>query len=43
VLAGYFMLGVAMNGASRSRYERRTMTPIALALCLLSVAVAVGA
>ena len=43
VLAGYFVLGVAMNGASRSRDERRTMTPVALALCLLCVAVAVGA
>jgi hypothetical protein len=43
VLAGYFLLGVAMNAASRSREERRTMTPVALALCLLCVAVAVGA
>ena len=43
VLAGYFLLGVAMNGASRSRDERRTMTPVALALCLLCVAVALGA
>ena len=43
VLAGCFLLGVAMNGASRSRDERRTMTPVALALCLLCVAVALGA
>ena len=43
VLAGYFLLGVAINGASRSRDERRTMTPVALALCLLCVAVALGA
>ena len=43
VLAGFFLLGVAMNAASRSRDERRVMTPVALALCLLCVAVAVGA
>ena len=42
-LAGFFLLGVAMNAASRSRDERRTMTPVALTLCLLCVAVAVGA
>jgi hypothetical protein len=42
VLAGYFLLGVAMNAASRSREERRTMTPVALVLCLLCVAVALG-
>jgi hypothetical protein len=43
VLAGFFLLGVAMNAASRSRDERRTGTPVALALCLLCVAVAVDA
>jgi hypothetical protein len=43
VLAGFFLLGVAMNAASRSRDERRTGTPVALALCLLCVAVAVNA
>ena len=43
VLAAYFLVGVAMNAASRSRDERRVMTPVALALCLLCVAVAVGA
>jgi hypothetical protein len=42
VLAGYFLLGVAMNAASRSREERRTMTPVALVLCLLCLAVALG-
>lgn len=40
ILAGYFALGTVMNAASRSRDERRVMTPVALALCLLSVAVA---
>lgn len=43
VLAGFFLLGVAMNAASRSRDERRTGTPVALALCLLCVAVAMSA
>ncbi|MGY2081756.1 hypothetical protein [Modestobacter sp. SYSU DS0657] len=38
VLTGYFVLGVLMNAASRSRPERLVMTPVALALavvCLL--------
>jgi hypothetical protein len=43
VLAGLFLLAAAMNAASRSRDERRTGTPVALALCLLCVAVAVDA
>jgi hypothetical protein len=43
VFAGFFLLGVAMNAASRSRDERRTGTPAALALCLLCVAVALDA
>jgi hypothetical protein len=43
VLAGFFLLGVAMNAASRSRDERRTGTPAALALCLLCVAIALDA
>jgi hypothetical protein len=43
VLAGLFLLGAAMNAASRSRDERRTGTPAALALSLLCVAVAVDA
>lgn len=42
VLAGYFLLGVAMNAVSRSRDERRTMTPVALALCLLCAAIVVS-
>ena len=42
-LAGYFLLGVLMNAVSRSRDERRVMTPVALALFLLSLAVALGA
>ena len=43
VLAGVFLLSVAMNAASRSRDERRTGTPVALALCLLCVAIAADA
>lgn len=43
VLSGFFLVGVAMNAASRSRDERRTGTPVALALCLLCIAIAVGA
>lgn len=43
VLAGFFLLSVAINAASRSRDERRTRTPVALALSLLCVAVAVDA
>ncbi|MEO8282319.1 MAG: hypothetical protein ABI568_02765 [Pseudarthrobacter sp.] len=35
VLTAYFALGVVMNGISRSRPERLTMTPTALALALL--------
>jgi hypothetical protein len=43
VLAGYFLVGVALNAASRSPPERRVMTPVAFALCLLCAAVALGA
>jgi len=41
-LAGYFLVGVALNAASRSRDERRVMTPVAVALCLLCLVVALG-
>lgn len=40
VIAGYFLLGVALNLASRSRAERIVMTPVALLLGVLTVAVA---
>src|SRR4051812_26424334 len=41
VLAGYFVLGIAMNAASRSRPERLVMTPVVavLAACCLALAV----
>jgi hypothetical protein len=32
VLTGYFVLGVGMNAASRSRHERLVMTPVAVLL-----------
>ena len=35
VLTTYFAVGVLMNGISRSRPERLTMTPVALVLTLL--------
>lgn len=40
VLVGYFALGVVVNGISRSRAERLTMTPACLVLtaCCLVVA-----
>jgi hypothetical protein len=42
VVAGYFFVGTVMNALSRSRDERKVMTPTAAALFVLSVAVAVG-
>lgn len=41
-LVGYLALGVALNGISRSRPERFTMTPLALALCVTALIVALG-
>jgi hypothetical protein len=40
VLAGYFILGIALNAISRSRLERMVMTPvtIVLAACCLLIA-----
>ena len=43
VLVGLFAVGTLMNLVSRSPDERRVMTPVALALCLLSLVVALGA
>ena len=42
VVAGYFVLGTGMNALSRSRAERRTMTPVAAVLAALAVVVALG-
>ncbi|MCL3859669.1 hypothetical protein [Actinotalea sp. K2] len=33
VLAAYFLVGIVMNGISRSLPERFTMTPVCLVLC----------
>lgn len=40
VVAGYFLLGTAMNALSRSPAERKVMTPTAAALFALSLVVA---
>ena len=41
VVAGFFLLGTAGNLVSRSLPERLVMTPVAFALCALTVAVAI--
>lgn len=40
VLLGYLVLGVVMNGVSRSRAERLTMTPVTLVLAVCTLVVA---
>ncbi|SOE00969.1 hypothetical protein [Blastococcus haudaquaticus] len=40
VLTGYFVLGVALNLASRSRPERMVMTPVALVLAICCLVLA---
>src|SRR3712207_4300605 len=40
VLTAYFALGVALNAASRSRPERLVMTPVALALAVVCLVLA---
>ena len=42
VLFGYFTLGIVMNGISRSKPERNTMTPVSLLLAALLLIVALG-
>ena len=42
MLVAYFVLGVALNAASRSRPERWTMVPLSLALAVLTLLVALG-
>lgn len=42
VLFGYFVLGIVMNGISRSKQERNTMVPVTVVLSVLSLLVAVG-
>lgn len=42
VLAAYFMIGIIMNGMSRSLAERWTMAPLCVVLAVLTVLVALG-
>lgn len=42
VVTGYFVLGIAMNAASRSPAERAVMTPLCALLAVLSGVVALG-
>jgi hypothetical protein len=42
VLTGFFVLGVPMNAASRSRRERLVMTPVVAVLAACCLALAVG-
>lgn len=42
IIAGYFTLGVIMNGISRSKAERNLMTPVALALSATTLIVALS-
>jgi hypothetical protein len=42
VLAGYFVLGIAMNAISRSRSERLVMTPVVAVLAACCLVLAVG-
>ncbi|MDQ0675354.1 hypothetical protein QFZ36_002915 [Pseudarthrobacter siccitolerans] len=42
VLAAYFTLGVLMNAISRSKSERVVMTPVALALAVVYLVLALS-
>lgn len=42
ILFGYFVLGILANLASRSRAERLTMTPVCVALALLTLVLALS-
>lgn len=42
VLFGYFLLGILMNGISRSKSERNVMVPVTLVLAVLCLIVALG-
>ena len=42
VVVAYFLLGIGMNLASRSKPERLVMAPVSAALCALCAVVAVG-
>jgi hypothetical protein len=40
VIAGYFSIGILMNGMSRSKYERNLMTPVVLVLSVMCIFIA---
>ncbi len=42
VVFAYMLLGIVMNGISRSKLERNTMVPVTLILAVLSLIVAIG-
>ncbi len=42
VITGYLFVGIAMNGMSRSTYERYVMTPIVIVLAVLFLVVALN-
>lgn len=42
VLFGYWVLGVIMNGVSRSKHERLVMTPVTIVLGACTLLVALG-
>ena len=42
VIAVYFALGIVMNGISRSKPERYTMTPVVIVLAAVSVILALS-
>lgn len=42
VLTAYFVVGVGMNGVSRSRPERLLMTPVALVLAVVCLVLALA-
>lgn len=42
VIFAYFVIGIALNVISRSKPERYTMTPVAVALAVLSFLIAMG-
>jgi hypothetical protein len=42
VIAGYLVLGVPLNLASKSPHERRVMVPVALGLAILAILIAIG-
>jgi hypothetical protein len=42
VIAGYLVLGIALNALSRSRRERIMMVPVSVALAGLALVLALG-